>query len=57
MHQVTKSRRSLNTLILPRGVKEALLDDARDFLASEEWYTWAGVPHRRGKPNITLRLR
>ncbi|KAI5118666.1 hypothetical protein M0805_001039 [Coniferiporia weirii] len=48
MTTVTKNRRSLSTLILPEGVKEALLADARDFLDSEEWYTWAGVPHRRG---------
>lgn len=45
---VTKSRRALSTLILPEGVKESLLDDAREFLDSQEWYTWAGVPHRRG---------
>ncbi|KAL5518422.1 BAT2_1 [Sanghuangporus vaninii] len=45
---VTKNRRSLNTLILPEGVKEDLLRDAREFLQSEEWYVWAGVPHRRG---------
>ncbi|KLO17576.1 P-loop containing nucleoside triphosphate hydrolase protein [Schizopora paradoxa] len=45
---VTKNRRALNTLILPEGIKEKLISDAREFLASEEWYTWAGVPHRRG---------
>lgn len=38
----------MNTLILPEGVKEELIDDAREFLDSEEWYVWAGVPHRRG---------
>lgn len=48
MKCVTKNRRALNTLILPDYVKEKLLDDAREFLGSEEWYTWAGVPHRRG---------
>ncbi|KAJ7699854.1 hypothetical protein B0H16DRAFT_1903058 [Mycena metata] len=35
-------------LILPGGIKELILADAREFLASEEWYTFAGVPHRRG---------
>ena len=47
-NKITKNRRSLNSVILPEGVKEALVKDARDFLDSEEWYTWAGVPHRRG---------
>ncbi|EJD50422.1 P-loop containing nucleoside triphosphate hydrolase protein [Auricularia subglabra TFB-10046 SS5] len=45
---ITKARRPLETLILPSGVLELLLDDARDFLASEKWYRTAGVPHRRG---------
>ncbi|KAJ7065640.1 hypothetical protein C8F01DRAFT_1366589 [Mycena amicta] len=45
---VTKNRRAFSTLILPTGVKETLLADAKEFLASEEWYTFAGVPHRRG---------
>ncbi|KAH7100842.1 P-loop containing nucleoside triphosphate hydrolase protein [Auriculariales sp. MPI-PUGE-AT-0066] len=45
---ITKARRPLETLILPDGVLETLLEDARDFLASESWYRAAGVPHRRG---------
>ncbi|KAJ7613109.1 P-loop containing nucleoside triphosphate hydrolase protein [Roridomyces roridus] len=45
---VTKNRRAFSTLILPGGVKETLLADAREFLESEEWYNFAGVPHRRG---------
>lgn len=45
---ITKARRPLDTLILPAGVLELLLDDARDFLASAQWYRTAGVPHRRG---------
>ncbi|KAF7311755.1 p-loop containing nucleoside triphosphate hydrolase protein [Mycena indigotica] len=45
---VTKARRPMNTLILPAQVKETLLQDATDFLASEEWYNNAGIPHRRG---------
>ncbi|KAJ7730313.1 hypothetical protein B0H16DRAFT_1733830 [Mycena metata] len=44
---VTKNRRAFSTLILPGGIKELILADAREFLASEEWYTFAGVPHRR----------
>ncbi|KAF8183323.1 P-loop containing nucleoside triphosphate hydrolase protein [Mycena galopus ATCC 62051] len=45
---VTKNRRAFSTLILPNGIKELILEDAKEFLASEEWYTFAGVPHRRG---------
>ena len=45
---ITKARRPLDTLILPEMVLETLLEDARDFLASESWYRAAGVPHRRG---------
>ncbi|KAJ7249803.1 P-loop containing nucleoside triphosphate hydrolase protein [Mycena haematopus] len=45
---VTKNRRAFSTLILPNGIKELILADAKEFLASEEWYTFAGVPHRRG---------
>ncbi|KAJ7182315.1 P-loop containing nucleoside triphosphate hydrolase protein [Mycena crocata] len=45
---VTKSRRALSTLILPTDIKETILADAREFLASEKWYKVAGIPHRRG---------
>jgi len=43
-----KPRRSLNSIILQEGVMESILDDAREFLDSEEWYTLAGIPYRRG---------
>ncbi|KAF7317504.1 p-loop containing nucleoside triphosphate hydrolase protein [Mycena kentingensis (nom. inval.)] len=45
---VSKSRRPMSTLILPTDVKEMILQDAREFLASERWYNQAGIPHRRG---------
>ncbi|KAJ7743560.1 hypothetical protein B0H16DRAFT_1322598, partial [Mycena metata] len=47
---VTKNRRAFSTLILPGGIKEFILAEAQEFLASEECYTFAGVPHRRGEP-------
>jgi hypothetical protein len=25
-----------------------LLNDMEEFLRSKDWYTWGGVPHRRG---------
>ncbi|KAF8178832.1 hypothetical protein K438DRAFT_1843737 [Mycena galopus ATCC 62051] len=45
---VTKSRRAFSTLVLPPDIKETLLADAQEFLASEKYYKMAGIPHRRG---------
>ncbi|KAG8966077.1 hypothetical protein FRC03_012561 [Tulasnella sp. 419] len=44
----SKARRPMDSLILPTGVKEMLLNDARDFLRSEQWYADAGIQHKRG---------
>ncbi|KAJ7057547.1 hypothetical protein C8F01DRAFT_319354 [Mycena amicta] len=43
-----RHKRPLGTIVLEPGVKEMLLGDARDFLASEKWYSDRGVPWRRG---------
>ncbi|KIM35523.1 hypothetical protein M413DRAFT_449721 [Hebeloma cylindrosporum] len=43
-----KRRRPLNSIFLQEGVMESILEDAREFLDSEEWYTLAGIPYRRG---------
>lgn len=43
-----KTRRPLNSIILKKGVVDALLQDAREFIDSEDWYIEAGIPHRRG---------
>jgi len=50
--------RSIASVVLPRcpstsGMEgmdqaEALLEDAREFLASESWYSERGIPYRRG---------
>ena len=40
--------RPLASVVLPHGVAQTILEDARDFLADEEWYTRHGVPYRRG---------
>ncbi|KZV88770.1 P-loop containing nucleoside triphosphate hydrolase protein [Exidia glandulosa HHB12029] len=45
---IQKTRRSMDSLVLPSGVQEKLLSDAREFLTSEKWYRDAGVPYRRG---------
>jgi chaperone BCS1 len=45
---ITKTARSLESVILPDGLREHLVEDAQDFLRSKSWYTEAGIPHRRG---------
>ncbi|KAK7446314.1 hypothetical protein VKT23_014520 [Stygiomarasmius scandens] len=44
----SRPKRSLNSIVLDPGVKDMLLDDARDFLASKKWYNERGIPFRRG---------
>ncbi|KAK7052752.1 P-loop containing nucleoside triphosphate hydrolase protein [Favolaschia claudopus] len=43
-----KVRRPLSSVILQDGVVDALVHDAKEFLATEDWYVEAGIPHRRG---------
>ncbi|KIM42019.1 hypothetical protein M413DRAFT_27547 [Hebeloma cylindrosporum] len=44
----SKQRRPLSSIILQEGVIQSLVADAREFIATEEWYTTAGIPYRRG---------
>jgi len=58
LHPQDKDRkqpgRSISSVVLPRCPSaglcqaEALLEDAREFLDSELWYTERGIPYRRG---------
>lgn len=45
---MTKFRRPMGSVILDDGVVDGLLDDAREFFESREWYFEVGIPHRRG---------
>ncbi|KAJ7585054.1 mitochondrial chaperone BCS1 [Mycena floridula] len=47
-HVKHKTRRPLGSIILQQGVLQSLLEDAQDFIDTEEWYTEAGIPHRKG---------
>jgi chaperone BCS1 len=47
-HVACRAKRPLRSIILDPGVKDLLLEDARDFLASKQWYADRGIPHRRG---------
>lgn len=40
--------RSLDSLVLPPGVAERVLADARKFLSERAWYHDHGIPYRRG---------
>ncbi|KAF8800962.1 P-loop containing nucleoside triphosphate hydrolase protein [Phlegmacium glaucopus] len=44
----SRHKRPMASIVLNPGVKEMLLDDARDFLKSEKWYADRGIPFRRG---------
>ncbi|KAL2155127.1 hypothetical protein VTH82DRAFT_3803 [Thermothelomyces myriococcoides] len=41
-------KRPLGSVILDEGVKERLVDDVKEFLGAQQWYTDRGVPYRRG---------
>ena len=43
-----RRKRPLESVILDRGVKERILSDVKDFLASVNWYYDRGIPYRRG---------
>lgn len=41
-------KRPLSSVVLAPGVKEKVVGDLRDFLASPHWYRDRGIPYRRG---------
>lgn len=43
-----KPVRPASSLCLPDGVEDAIIADARRFVADRQWYRSVGVPHRRG---------
>ncbi|KAK0451219.1 P-loop containing nucleoside triphosphate hydrolase protein [Desarmillaria tabescens] len=43
-----KPKRPLESIILREGVLQSLIQDAREFIDSEQWYNKAGIPHRMG---------
>ncbi|KZT21605.1 P-loop containing nucleoside triphosphate hydrolase protein [Neolentinus lepideus HHB14362 ss-1] len=47
-HVASRPKRPLQSIVLDPGVKELLLNDAREFLESKEWYVDRGIPFRRG---------
>ena len=43
-----RQKRPLESVILDAGVKERIVADVQDFMASEKWYADRGIPYRRG---------
>jgi mitochondrial chaperone BCS1 len=43
-----RSKRPLESVILDQHVKERIVADVQDFLASAKWYYERGIPYRRG---------
>ncbi|KAF9447721.1 P-loop containing nucleoside triphosphate hydrolase protein [Macrolepiota fuliginosa MF-IS2] len=47
-HVTTRPKRPLSSIVLDPGIKDLLIEDARDFLESKNWYAARGIPFRRG---------
>ena len=43
-----RRKRPIESVILDEGVKEHIVGDVQDFLASSKWYYQRGIPYRRG---------
>ncbi|KAJ3500735.1 hypothetical protein NLJ89_g9656 [Agrocybe chaxingu] len=44
----SRPKRPLTSIVLDPGIKDLLVEDARDFLQSKSWYSARGIPFRRG---------
>ncbi|KAI0794728.1 hypothetical protein C8Q74DRAFT_1366128 [Fomes fomentarius] len=43
-----RQKRPMSSIVLEPGVKDMIVADCKDFLASEDWYAERGIPFRRG---------
>lgn len=43
-----RPKRSIESVVLPRGMAEHLVEDLEHFLGAADWYAERGVPYRRG---------
>lgn len=48
VHKLSHNKKTLDTVVLDAGVKEAIKLDMERFLDSEEWYQKLGLPWNRG---------
>ncbi|KAG0231990.1 hypothetical protein BGX31_005309 [Mortierella sp. GBA43] len=44
----SKPKRPLDTIVMDRDIKALVVNDAKEFLTSEKWYSERGIPYRRG---------
>jgi chaperone BCS1 len=44
----SRPKRPLSTIVIPNNVKVKMVEDAKDFLCQENWYSDRGIPYRRG---------
>ncbi len=42
-HIASRPKRALSSIVLDEGIKELLLEDARDFMKSKKWYADRGM--------------
>ena len=43
-----RTKRPLGSVVLEEGIKEKVVEDVEEFLASRSWYHDRGIPYRRG---------
>ncbi|KAG9085171.1 hypothetical protein FS749_004640, partial [Ceratobasidium sp. UAMH 11750] len=44
----SRSKRPMPSIVLDPEIKDMIMEDAKDFLSSENWYADRGIPFRRG---------
>jgi len=47
-NEIKRRPRPTESVIMPEGTLESLLDDAKKFIRGEKWYVERGIPYRRG---------
>ncbi|KAF8736398.1 P-loop containing nucleoside triphosphate hydrolase protein, partial [Rhizoctonia solani] len=44
----SRAKRPMQSIVLDPSIKNMIMEDAKDFMASENWYSERGIPFRRG---------
>ncbi|CAE6368404.1 unnamed protein product [Rhizoctonia solani] len=44
----SRAKRPMQSIVLDPTIKNMIMEDAKDFMASENWYSERGIPFRRG---------
>lgn len=51
---ITRDPRPVNSVVMDSNMLESLIEDARHFFRSEDWYKERGIPYRRGFFSLSL---